>query len=814
MKVNSRKALSRLSLRSLLASKKQNVITVLAIVLTTILFTTLFTTFFGLRNTLQLVAMKEMGDSSYASVAIDDEDTVGELNAIPGVRAGLQIYAGGTPNDIGVYYCDSIGAEYLFSSPVEGRLPEASDEIVISKAELASLGTQAAVGEQIELEIEIPTDSGPAYITDTFTVSGISSDDSKYILVSRAFIEESGSSAKEAVFALIDLEVRSQVRAYSVAEQIGLSADDVFINPVFTAESDPLGAEGYAALVVLMLLIFFTGFLIIYNIFQITVGNKIRDYGILKTIGITSRQIRKIIRKQSMILCIAGVPVGLVAGYLIGVSMIPILLAQTAYKNIEPVSGFNILVFIGAAAVSILTVFISSSVPGRKASKVSPIEALRYSEVKVNTGKRDKVNASIPSMAFANLGRNKLRTFLVVLSISLAIVLFNTLCVFVDNLDINSFIQSYSTAMDFTVSTPSYFMGDRDSLLSSAEIDEIASHISSDHFGSAYEPSRDCLYADADIDYTVQAVAVDEELFSEVNVIEGDISPMYDAGTDYVIATGESSLHVGDTVRITCCTEFQYKVNGVTYDSVYDIPDDVSFENIEYVVNGEETEYTVCAVIDQYPSSYDPNFMYGGRTMQLLLREEQLDDLTDGEYSIMCYCADAKNSQAAEEAEAYLHDLTQDSGRVEYRSLETVREEFKQFTDAVKYIGGFLCVIVGSIAVLNFVNAILTGILSRKRELALLKAVGMTGKQLKKMLGVEGLSYSFLAIIFSIPATVMLNLLFLKLELFWSASTFHITILPILVLLPILALIGIMIPSVIYGKVKGDSIVDDLRTNE
>ena len=258
MKVNSRKALSRLSLRSLLASKKQNVITVLAIVLTTILFTTLFTTFFGLRNTLQLVAMKEMGDSSYASVAIDDEDTVGELNAMPGVRAGLQIYAGGTPNDIGVYYCDSIGAEYLFSSPVEGRLPEASDEIVISKAELASLGTQAAVGEQIELEIEIPTDSGPAYITDTFTVSGISSDDSKYILVSRAFIEESGSSAKEAVFALIDLEVRSQVRAYSVAEQIGLSADDVYINPVFTAESDPLGAEGYAALVVLMLLILST----------------------------------------------------------------------------------------------------------------------------------------------------------------------------------------------------------------------------------------------------------------------------------------------------------------------------------------------------------------------------------------------------------------------------------------------------------------------------------------------------------------------------------------------------------------------------
>lgn len=813
MKVNSRKALSRLSLRSLRASKKQNIITVLAIALTTILFTTLFTTFFGFKNTLQYISMKEMGDASYATLLVGDEDTVRSLNEMPGVKAGLQVYAGRTSNDINVYYCDSNAAEFLFSSPIEGRLPEGSDEIVISKAEMASLGTDAAVGEQIELEIEILTDSGTAYIADTFTVSGISSDDSKFILVSKEFIEESGYSFDQ-IMVPFDLDNRSQVRAYSVAEQIGLSADDVYINPVFTVESDPLGAEGYAALAVLMLLIFFTGFLIIYNIFQITVGNKVRDYGLLKTIGITSRQIRKMIRKQSMLLCIAGVPAGLVAGYFIGVSMIPILLSQTIYKNIEPVSGFSILVFIGAAAVSILTVFISSSVPGRKASKVSPIEALRYNEVKVNTGKREKVNASIPSMAFANLGRNKLRTSLAVLSISLAIVLFNTLCVFVDNLDINTFIQSYSTTMDFTVSTPSYFAGDHDSFLTSSEIDEIASHISSDHFGLAYAPNRDCLYADASIDYTVQAVAVDEELFGEVDVIEGDISPMYEADTDYVIATGESSLHVGDTVNITCCKEFRYRVNGVTYDSFYDIPDDVSMENVEYIVSGEETEYTVCAVIDQYPASYSPNFMYGGKTMQLLLTQEQLNDLTDGDYSIMCYCADARDSQAAEEAEAYLHDLTQDSNRIEYRSIETIRAEFMQFTEAVKYIGGFLCAIVGTIAVLNFVNAILTGILSRKREFALLKAVGMTGKQLKRMLGVEGLSYSFLAILFSIPATIIMNLLFMKIELFWSASTFHITILPILVMLPLLALIGILIPSVIYGRVKGPSIVEDLRTNE
>ncbi|MBO4242752.1 MAG: hypothetical protein J5883_05695, partial [Clostridiales bacterium] len=74
MKVNSKKALSRLSLRSLLASKKQNFITIIAIILTTVLFTTLFTTFISLRNTLSLQQMKDYGDSSYAIMAIGDEE--------------------------------------------------------------------------------------------------------------------------------------------------------------------------------------------------------------------------------------------------------------------------------------------------------------------------------------------------------------------------------------------------------------------------------------------------------------------------------------------------------------------------------------------------------------------------------------------------------------------------------------------------------------------------------------------------------------------------------------------------------------------
>ena len=621
MKVNSRKAISRLSLRSLLASKKQNIITVLAIILTTVLFTTLFTTFISLHDTLSLRQLKEYGDSSYAVMSIEDEDQFEELRDRFEVKnAGLSIDLGYTADKATVAYCDDAASAYRFSVPTEGRLPSSDDEAVMSRAELLKLGSDASIGDQVTVEYAVSSSYGAVPVRNTFTLCGISSDDSSCILVSEEYARGviSGLSDNIGIYmnAHFDLRTGFKYRVYDLAEDMGFDSRRIIVNPAYDTSSDPLGAEGKIAIVVLMLLIFFTGFLIIYNIFQITVANKVRDYGLLKTIGVTSKQIRRIIRKQSAFLCLIGVPIGLAAGYLIGVSMVPVLLRQTVYSGIEPVSGFNLFVFIGAAAVSVITVLISSSVPGKKAAKVSPIDVLRYNEAKVSVTKRDKVNASIPSMSFANLGRNRTRTSLVVLSISLALVLFDTLCIFIDNMDMNEYIQSHSQNMDFTVSTSSYFSGDHEDFLTLAEVQEISSHIESDHYGIAYMPENySACHVNGNIDYSAQIVGVENELLSEVNVIEGDISSMYENGNNSVVATGNSSLNVGDTVKVTYASEYHYKdpQTGVIYESAYDVPQNMDFNDLEYIIVGDEKEYRVCAITDDYPESYNPMFAFGDR---------------------------------------------------------------------------------------------------------------------------------------------------------------------------------------------------------
>src|SRR5699024_7353642 len=148
----------------------------------------------------------------------------------------------------------------------------------------------------------------------------------------------------------------------------------------------------------------------IYNVFQISVTNDIRFYGLLKTIGTTPRQLGWIIRQQALTLSLAGIPLGLVLGWLIGGQITPAIVSQL--DGIVPVTSVNPEIFVRAALFSLVTVLLSRPRRGRMAAKVSPIEAVRYTEggtIKRKT-KKGRKGVSLLSMAWANLGRSRGKT--------------------------------------------------------------------------------------------------------------------------------------------------------------------------------------------------------------------------------------------------------------------------------------------------------------------------------------------------------------------------------------------------------------------
>ena len=164
-----------------------------------------------------------------------------------------------------------------------------------------------------------------------------------------------------------------------------------------------------------LLLILLTGYLIIYNVFQISVAGDIRFYGLLKTIGTTPRQLRRIIRTQALLLSLIGIPAGLLLGWLLGGVLTPVITARL--NGVTTVVSVSSLLFVGAAVFALATVLISCRRPGRLAGKVSPVEAVRYTEGKAlkRKGKRGGKGVSLLSLAAANLGRSRGKTFISIL---------------------------------------------------------------------------------------------------------------------------------------------------------------------------------------------------------------------------------------------------------------------------------------------------------------------------------------------------------------------------------------------------------------
>ena len=125
--------------------------------------------------------------------------------------------------------------------------------------------------------------------------------------------------------------------------------------------SESMDAGTVLAIAAFLILVIFTGYLIIYNIFQISVTGDIRFYGLLKTIGVTPRQLRRIIRQQALLLCVAGIPLGMLLGYGVGALLTPVVMARTTFGAGITTISTSPLIFLFSALFALVTVQLSLS---------------------------------------------------------------------------------------------------------------------------------------------------------------------------------------------------------------------------------------------------------------------------------------------------------------------------------------------------------------------------------------------------------------------------------------------------------------------
>ena len=625
---------------------------------------------------------------------------------------------------------------------------------------------------------------------------------------------------------------------------------------------DPLTVIAIAAM---LLLIIFTGYLIIYNVFQISVTNDIRFYGLLKTIGTTGRQIRRMIRRQAYLLSVVGIPIGLVAGYLIGAQLVPLIISQL--DGMHETISISPLIFVFATVFSLITVRISCRKPGRMAARVSPVEAVRYTDADVRQPKKSKgrhaakraaYGAKLPRMAWMNLGRSRSKTVITVISLALAVVLMQLTYTFAIGFDMDRYLASKS-AVDFIVGDAAYFqtssgfrsadeavpenvIADIDAagdITASGriygQVSGVQEFVPEDWFrqnnGQWYpadmlenmvqSASRT---PDGRIADRAQLYGMEDFPLSKLTVLEGDLSALSDPDANAIAAVyatddygdPEAQSHwakVGDTVRVRYVDEWEYYdldtgeiLSPAEADAAYDSGRSVETRAKTY----RDVEYTVAAAVT-IPGSIDYRF-YGADQFVLGAEQFQQDSQTD---SVMTYVFDVEDGTDSE-MEAFLADYTENVQPLfDYESKATYQAEFDSMRSMFLTLGGALSLIIGLVGVLNFLNAVLTGIITRRHEFAVLQAIGMTGRQLSRMLMLEGLYYALLAMVVSLALSLTLGPLIGTgcANVFWF-FTYRLSLLPLAALLPVFILLGLAIPLVTYRGAAKQSVVERLRAEE
>jgi putative ABC transport system permease protein len=847
IKVKNKKAIRNLADQSYRANQARNRIAIIAIALTAVLFTTLFTLGIGTVESLQKNTMRQAGGDGHAVLKyITDAEfeDIQEHSLIKEI-AYNRMLCDGVENEAFLkrraefWYYDAVGLKLGFCEPSSGHRPVAANEVMADIKTLQLMGVPLEVGAPLTLTLEIRGEE----VERDFVLAGWWESDPVFnvgrIFSSRAYVDahleelrntyQEDNSLTGAINAYImfknsiDLEGKLEKVITDSGYSLNENASNYLehnVNWSYLSTNFGMDAGTMAALFSGLLLIVCTGYLIIYNIFQISVIRDIRFYGLLKTIGTTGRQIRRIIRRQALILSAIGIPIGLLAGFFIGKALVPLIMNNTAYAGSAVSVSPSPWIFLGAALFAVVTVLISTFKPARIAGAVSPVEAVRYmdgsTKQKQNRQlKKSTAGGKMSRMALANLGRNKKRTVLVVVSLSLSLVLLNTVFTLSQSIDLDKFLAKFVDT-DFLIAHADYFQNDfigPENQTTESFNQAVEAQPGFEEGGRLYSGRTEMFTAedeknqaqvynlDVRGDFMAAVYGLEELPLQRLELIDGEL--------DYAkLATGKyilEGVHLDDnSVPETDSTHFTVgeTITLHNYKGISETFADREYTTQEFIVLGH-------VAIKQYSNSdrhrWDYNFYLPAGVYKTLVAQP----------AVMSY---AFNISADQEA-AVEHFLQSYTDTVEpvmnYTSKFTSRQEFSGMQSTVILIGGALSFIIGLIAILNFVNAILTSIWTRRQEFAMLQSIGMTRKQLRRMLMFEGFYCTLGTSAFALAFGTAFSLLIVKsfCGLLWFFS-YDFILWPLLSVLPFLLGLGVMIPLLAYAMTDKQSIVERLREAE
>lgn len=840
--VNNKKTISNLAFKSFSAAKTRNLIAVFGIALTTILFTSLLTVGIGIIESIQQQTVKQVGGDGHIALKYLSEEQYQAVKNHPLIEkiSYNKIIADSVDNieflkrRVEIYQMDTVGMELGFCTPTSGNAPISVNEIAMDTQSLHLLGVPAEIGAEVPIQYTI---KGKSYKT-IFTLSGFWEADSVipvgFGLVSEAFSVENVAILKNTfrenrqmsgginayIMCKNSFNLENKMRRIITESGYTIEDDDISTIPLETdiiantnwayISGGSMDVSSFLGGLVLLLLFGFAGYLIIYNVFQISVQRDIRYYGLLKTIGTTGRQLKNILHKQAIMLSLIGIPIGLICGFLIGKTILPIVMNVSSYVG-RVVVSINPVIFIGATLFALFTVLMSTQKPAKIAATVAPVEAVKYSgisEINCNI-KRSQDGGRVWRMAFSNLSRNKKRTVVTIISLSLSLVLLNTVFTIVQGFDMDKYVANFVDT-DYLTGHANYFNmnhfrqpedGTSEKMITAIEEQEgfleggklynnIYVATCSIQRENLAEPNKYPVNFANDRMPILDLYGLEDLPLSRLDIIEG-ILDLEKLKTGKYIIEGVGLDDDGSIYPLT---------------SHYEIGDIVTIN-----VDGQQHSYELLAKAKT--KTYTNTNRFASNYTMYLPADTYLQVVSKP--LIMSYAFNVKEGTEST-IDTFLQNYTENiEPLMSFESKAKYISNFGNTQNMFITVGGILCMIIGLIGLLNFINSILTGIITHRREFATLQSIGMTKKQLIQLLMFEGGYYTLLTAIASLLVGTLFSvgIVGTLVSKLWFFS-YHFTLLPLAITCPILLVLGLLIPWIIYQSTDKESIVERIREAE
>ncbi|MDY2986997.1 MAG: ABC transporter permease [Peptoniphilus sp.] len=823
MKVKNKTYIRRLAKNILNANKSRRNILLLAIALTSILFTSLFSVALGLGKSMETQTMKTIGTISHGSFKdISDED-IEILTQDKDIKDFSVREKVGILDDEKVMaelsYMDKKGFEWSLIEKVKGKFPEKENEVFLDISTAKKLGYKGEIGEEIEVPFKIEKAYTGEIIekkSDKFIISGTFQNpiDSNVgvgqIYLSKAYVDKLSIPKNNSdlgvmlnnSFKIGDKLLKIAERnGYKVVEDPGNLSDKeirIGVNFAYLLSGDnSFDFNTFLPYLAFLLLVMVAGYLIINNIFKISVNEDIKLLGLLKTIGMTRSQIKRLIHFESLAVALPSIIVGDIVGISIGkVILNKIFVSNEMLTDVKLSLTLIILIILFSTAFTLLTVFLSVMRPARYAAKVSPIDASRYNEAEIKK-KYKSEEISLGKLARRQVFSNKFRFISIILSMSLSAVILNSVLTYTENIDLEKGLSDIIVT-DYNIASPKYFrylyLRSEDGI-NKKFIDEIENLKGFKGGGALYYYGYEYAYPDIKIEDNKVApilLGIDDYLINKQKIIDGEFDKEKWKTGNYVIIgeriKNNSDYKTGDKIKINVKNrvkevqvmgkvEYNFS-NGLRY-----------FPVIKEDINDESSPTLGLEYIYMKPNEYK--------------------ELT-GDKSIMSYGFDVEDSEK-ENFDKLLKSF-ENEPEFSYDSRDLQIKSTMEFKNLIEFAGYSLSIVLFLISVLNFINVIATEILRNMVNLSILEAIGMTKKNIKKYLVKKSLIYSFSSLILSLLIMLLVNkfiLIDFMAQTKWSS--FHFVIIPLILVNLVNMIIGILFTSKFYEKHSQNSLVDRMR---